>query len=138
MKNLSAKNVGATWLALIGSSLLLHAQSPASWPSAGQNIANTRYAASETTLNASNVAGLQVKWIFSTMDDVSATPSVDAAANVLYFPDFSGHLYKVNASTGQASWTRDMTDYGLPDGIMSRTTPTIAGNTLIVGASPFI
>jgi polyvinyl alcohol dehydrogenase (cytochrome) len=113
-------------------------QSGPSWPYAGQNITNTRFAASETTLNSSNVANLAVKWIFTAGDDMAATPSVDAQSKALYVPDWAGNLYKINTDTGQAIWTHVMTDYGLAPGTISRTTPAIAGSTLIVAASPYI
>ncbi len=109
----------------------------ASWPYAGQNLSNTRFAASETILNPSNVGSLAVKWIFTTADDVAATPSVDAA-NSLYVPDWAGNLYKINTNTGKAIWTQNMTAYGMAPGTISRTTPVISGTTLIVAASPYI
>src|ERR1700691_4486642 len=83
----------------IGISPALFGQSAASWPFAGQNLSNTRFAASETQLSPSNVSGLGVKWIFTTGDDVSATPCVDASAGVLYIPDWAGNLYKIDTST---------------------------------------
>jgi polyvinyl alcohol dehydrogenase (cytochrome) len=110
----------------------------ASWPYAGQNLSNTRFAASETILNPSNVGNLAVKWIFTTADDVAATPSVDAPANSLYVPDWGGNLYKINTNTGKAIWTHNMTAYGLAPGTISRTTPVISGTTLVVAASPSI
>ncbi len=113
-------------------------QTGQSWPYAGQNLSNTRFAASETILNSSNVGNLAVKWIFTTADDVAATPSVDAQARTLYVPDWAGNLYKINTDRGNAVWTRAMTDYGLAPGTISRTTPVISGTTLVVAASPVI
>ncbi len=113
-------------------------QTGASWPYAGQNLFNTRFAASETILNPSNVGNLAVKWIFATADDVAATPSVNAPGNSLYVPDWAGNLYKINTNTGKPIWTHKMTDYGLPPGMISRTTPTISGATLIVAASSYL
>jgi polyvinyl alcohol dehydrogenase (cytochrome) len=110
------------------------AQDPG-WPFAGKDLSNTRFASAETLIGAANASQLQLKWVFTTADDVSATPSVDAINNVVYIPDWAGHLYKINADTGQAIWTRSMTDYGLPSGAITRTTPTLAGNVLVIGAS---
>ena len=72
------------------------------WPSAGQNIQNTRSNAAESKIGVGNVANLQVKWSFTTGGDVSATPAVDA--KTVYFPDWGGQLYAVDKKTGQLKW----------------------------------
>jgi polyvinyl alcohol dehydrogenase (cytochrome) len=78
-----------------------------------------------------------MQWAFTTQNDVSATPSVDTLGDV-YFPDWSGNLWKVNAATGAVVWHQTMTNYGLPPGVMSRTTPTLSGNYILIGAGlPF-
>src|ERR1022692_3638931 len=105
------------------------------WPFAGNDLNNSRWASAETILNKQNVSGLTVQWQFTTQNDVSATPSVDATAGYVYFPDWSGNLYKLNAATGVPVWTHKMTDYGLSPAVMSRTTPTLYGTMVIVGAS---
>ena len=69
------------------------------------------------------MGGLIVKWQFTTQNDVSATPSVDATGGYVYFPDWSGNIYKLNAVTGATVWTRKLTDYGLSSAMMSRTMP---------------
>jgi polyvinyl alcohol dehydrogenase (cytochrome) len=111
------------------------AQTPTGWPFAGNDLNNSRWASAESILSNQNVGGLAVKWRFTTQNDVSATPSVDAAGDYVYFPDWSGNLYKLNAATGAPAWTHKMTDYGLSASIMSRTTPTLYGRMVIVGAS---
>ncbi|HUE23965.1 MAG TPA: FG-GAP-like repeat-containing protein [Bryobacteraceae bacterium] len=110
-------------------------QTPAGWPLAGNDLNNSRWASAETTLNSQNVGGLTVKWKFTTQNDVSATPSVDATGGYVYFPDWSGNLYKLNAATGATVWTQKMTNYGFNSAVMSRTTPTLYGTMVIVGAS---
>jgi polyvinyl alcohol dehydrogenase (cytochrome) len=110
-------------------------QPPSGWPFAGNDLNNSRWASAETTLNTQNVSGLTVKWQFTTQNDVSATPSVDTTGGYVYFPDWSGNLYKLNAATGATVWTHKMTDYGLSSGVMSRTTPTLYGAKVIIGAS---
>jgi outer membrane protein assembly factor BamB len=110
-------------------------QTPDGWPFAGNDLNNSRWASAETILNNQNVSGLTVKWQFTTQNDVSATPSVDATGGYVYFPDWSGNLYKLNAATGATVWTHKMTDYGLSSGVMSRTTPTLYGTMVIIGAS---
>ncbi len=105
------------------------------WPSAGYDLRDSHWAPAETKLNSENVSGLTVKWKFTTQDDVSATPSVDSTGSYVYFPDWSGNLYKLSTATGATIWTHTMADYGMPPGIMSRTTPTLYGQKVIIGAS---
>jgi polyvinyl alcohol dehydrogenase (cytochrome) len=126
------------FIAALGAGSSALGQIGAGWPSYGQNLNNNRFAASETILNPSNVGNLAVKWIFTTSDDVAATPSVDPLAKWLYVPDWAGNLYKIHTDTGNAVWTHAMTDYGLAPGTISRTTPVISGTTLIVAASPYL
>ena len=108
---------------------------PGGWPFAGNDLNNSRWASAETILNNQNVGALAVQWQFTTQNDVSATPSVDAAGGYVYFPDWSGNLYKLSAASGAVVWTHKMTDYGLGSAVMSRTTPTLYGTMLIIGAS---
>jgi len=110
-------------------------QTPSGWPFAGLDLNNSHWASAETTLNSQNVGGLTVKWTFTTQNDVSATPSVDATGGYVYFPDWSGNLYKLNAATGATVWTHAMTDYGLSPWVISRTTPTLDGTMVVIGAS---
>src|SRR5258707_8150977 len=49
----------------------------AEWPSAGQNLDNTRVNAAEHTISPANASRLAVKWVFQTAGDVSATPAVE-------------------------------------------------------------
>src|SRR6266436_4806368 len=101
------------------------------WPSAGQNLDNTRFNAAEETISAANASGLAVKWVFQTAGDVSATPAVDKKH--VYFPDWGGKLYSLNRKTGKAAWAKSIAEYtGVADSV-SRVTPVIAGNTLIFG-----
>jgi len=111
------------------------AQPPGGWPSAGYDLNDNRWASAETTLNIGNVNGLAVLWQFTTQNDVSATPSVDSTGSYVYFPDWSGNLYKLSTADGAVIWQHTMTDYGLSSGTMSRTTPTLSGNMVIIGAS---
>jgi polyvinyl alcohol dehydrogenase (cytochrome) len=110
------------------------AQTPAGWPFAGFDLNNSRWASQETSLSITNVGMLRQQWTLTTQNDVSATPSVDSSGNV-YFPDWSGNLWKLNAATGAVIWHQTMSGCGLPPGAISRTTPTLAGNYVLVGAS---
>jgi len=101
------------------------------WPSAGQNLDNTRFNGAESKIGVNNVADLAPRWVFTTGGDVSATPAVDGE-NV-YFPDWAGNLYAVNRRTGVAVWSKKISDYtGLP-GDKARATPAIKDGTLIIG-----
>ncbi len=119
----------------VNQSFQVLSQAPSGWPFAGYDLNNSRWASGETILNNQNVGGLTVNWQFTTQNDVSATPAVDSQGGYVYFPDFSGYLYKLNAASGATVWTHNMTDYGLGPTVMSRTTPTLYGTMVIVGAS---
>jgi len=64
-----------------------------------------------------------VKWIFTTGDGVSATPSV--ANNVVYFPDWAGNLFAVTADTGKQIWSHQISSYNGVSGSMSRVSPLV-------------
>src|ERR1017187_7118144 len=115
--------VGASLSAIFLLAAPAFSQTPNGWPFAGNDLNNSRWASAETILNSQNVSGLIVKWQFTTQNDVSATPSVDATGGYVYFPDWSGNIYKLNAVTGATVWTRKLTDYGLSSAMMSRTMP---------------
>lgn len=101
------------------------------WPSAGQNLNNTRNAATESKISVSNVNQLSVKWAFTTAGDVTATPAVDGDA--VYFPDWGGFIYKVNAKTGALIWSRQVKEFTGQSFNVSRVTPLIAGDQVIFG-----
>ncbi len=102
------------------------------WNFAGNDITNSRWASAETTLSPANVNNLAVQWSFQTQNDVSATPSVDSNGNI-YFPDWSGNIYKLGSS-GQVIW-KITPQPTFPAGAMSRTTPALCGNSVVVGIS---
>ncbi|MBV8718853.1 MAG: PQQ-binding-like beta-propeller repeat protein [Chloroflexi bacterium] len=66
--------------------------------------------------------------------DVSATPTV--VDNTVYFPDWGGWLYAVDAHSGKARWTTKVSDYNGVAGSLSRTSPAVAGDLLILGDKP--
>ena len=74
---------------------------------------------------------MAVKWAFTTAGDVSATPAVDGSA--VYFPDFAGFIYKVDAKTGALIWSRQVKDFTGQAFNYSRATPLIEGDQVIFG-----
>jgi polyvinyl alcohol dehydrogenase (cytochrome) len=99
------------------------------WPIFGQNLANT--ATNQTSISTRNVSRLQQKWTFTTGGDVSARATV--VNGVVYFPDWAGNLFAVNAETGRLIWSHQFSDYGLTAGTVSRNAPTIADGVLYIG-----
>ena len=109
------------------------APSLASWPSASQSILGERTQPLEFTINPQNVSQLKPKWVFTMngSQGESATPTV--ADGVVYFPDWNGYLYAVNAQTGGLIWQRQISSYDGQPGQVSRNSPLIDGNELILG-----
>jgi polyvinyl alcohol dehydrogenase (cytochrome) len=100
------------------------------WPMGGQNLQNSR-SQSVTTITPQNVGTLTQKWVFTTHGNVSATPAV--YANTIYFPDFAGYFYAVNASNGALVWSRRVATWTGVTRDYARNDPAIDGNTLILG-----
>src|SRR5664279_976194 len=100
------------------------------WPMFGQDLTNTA-SASQTSITTGNVGRLAPKWIFTTGGDVSARASV--VDGVVYFPDWQGNLYALNADTGRVIWSHQLSDYGVAAGTVSRTAPTIVDGVLFIG-----
>ena len=103
----------------------------AEWPSAGHNINNTRSNDKEHKITPANVSQLAVKWVYTTAGDVSATPAVDN--KFVYFPDFGGKLHCLDQKTGQAVWSRNISEYTGVSNSLCRVTPALAGKALIIG-----
>lgn len=103
----------------------------ADWPSAGQNLSNTRTQPLESKIGPGNVRQLRPKWVFTTHGFVSATPAVEHGA--VYFPDWGGYINAVEAETGKLIWQRQMPSYDGVRGSLSRGTPAVYGSELIFG-----
>jgi polyvinyl alcohol dehydrogenase (cytochrome) len=101
------------------------------WRIAGRDLDNSRHQPSERQISAANVHQLVPKWIFTTGSDVSATPTV--AGNTVYFPDWAGNLYAVSADKGELLWSRKISDYNGRAGSLSRVSPAIFEDLLIIG-----
>jgi polyvinyl alcohol dehydrogenase (cytochrome) len=104
---------------------------PGDWGIAGHDLDNSRSQPSEHKIGTDNVHQLAPDWVFTTGSDVSATPTV--AQNTVYFPDWAGNLFAVRANNGRLLWSRKISDYtGLP-GSISRVSPAIFKDQLIIG-----
>ena len=100
------------------------------WTMGGQNLNNSRNQY-DATIKRNNVSKLSLKWVFTTGDDVSATPAV--ANGIVYFPDFAGNFYAVNADTGTLVWKRQVSNWTQVPGDYSRNDPVVYGNLVILG-----
>lgn len=98
------------------------------WPMFGQNLQNTAAAKSKAPIDASKLA---VKWAFTTGGDVSARAAV--VDGVVYFPDWGGNVWAVNAATGAQVWGHQLSYYGLPANTHSRTSPAVVDGVVYVG-----
>ena len=101
------------------------------WPMIGHDARNTRDQPFEHELKPKNVHRLAPKWIATTTGDVSATPAVVDGA--VYFGDFGGTLWKLDAETGATIWSHSVPAYTGIAGDYARTSPSLAGDTLVVG-----
>ena len=114
---------------LLSASSLLHSQ--ASWPFAGQSITGQWSQPGETKLTTSSTRTLAQKWVFTTGSDVSATPTEQNG--VVFFPDWAGNLYAVNASSGAQVWSHQVPTYAGISGSLSRTSPALYNGMVIFG-----
>jgi polyvinyl alcohol dehydrogenase (cytochrome) len=115
----------------------------ADWTMIGHDIANTRSQPDESRLGPRNVDRLVPKWVLTTAGDVSATPAVVTETNdhrgrhrrreVLYFPDWGGRLWKLDAETGDEIWSRSISEYNGIATSVSRTSPSYARGMIFVG-----
>lgn len=100
------------------------------WITAGQNISNTR-STDKSGITSKNVAQLVKKWEYTTFGDVSATPVSDG--DTVYVVDWGGWIHAINAKTGVAKWSENLSAVTGLDSVMSRTSPAITGNKLVLG-----
>jgi polyvinyl alcohol dehydrogenase (cytochrome) len=94
-------------------------------------LSNTWSQPSERSINPANVNSLTPKWVFTTGGDVSATPTV--ADDAVYFPDWGGNLFAVRKKSGHLIWSRKISDYNGIGGSISRVSPAVDGDRLIIG-----
>ena len=101
------------------------------WRMIGQDPANSRNQPAEHRIGPDNAFRLALKWVATTAGDISATPAVVDGA--VYAGDFGGMLWKLDAWTGAVIWSRLVADYTGIAGDIARTSPSLDGNTLVVG-----
>lgn len=99
------------------------------WPSFGHDPTNN--ASGTGKISTKNVQTLAPKWVFTTGGDVSAHAAV--VNGVVYFPDWAGNIYAVNANNGSVIWSHQLSDYGLAAGTVSRTSPAVLSGVLYIG-----
>lgn len=117
--------------AFAGAARLLASGGGAGWRTIGRNAKNSRNQPFEHKIRPGNASRLALKWVATTAGDVSATPAVVDGA--VYFGDFGGMLWKLDARTGEVIWSRLVSDYTGIAGDIARTSPSLFGNTLVVG-----
>jgi polyvinyl alcohol dehydrogenase (cytochrome) len=123
------------------------AQDSGKWRFFGGGLDNTHFASAEHKISPESVGRLRVKWVYETtppvvdpsiplsVGDVTVPPAV--SDGVLYFPDWAGNLHAVNAADGTVIWKKFLpADYSRPGKFMllSRNTPAVAGNRLVIGS----
>ncbi|RVW71677.1 Polyvinylalcohol dehydrogenase [Vitis vinifera] len=113
---------------------------PADWLNHGGDLYNRRYASTETEISPETTSKLRLKWEFYAGKDITATPAI--FNGTLYFPSWNGYLYAVKASDGSLVWKQNLQNLtglnatGFVTNVnwtVSRSTPTIAGDMLIIG-----
>src|SRR6266446_5300072 len=137
MKNrdVSLAKAALVSILLLVAGLSAQSQSPESksgqWRIAGQNLNNTWSQPAEHSISPANVKELKLKWMFTTEGDVSATPTVDG--DTVYFPDWGGNLFAVKKSSGALIWSHKISEYDGVEGAVSRVSPAVDGERLIIG-----
>jgi polyvinyl alcohol dehydrogenase (cytochrome) len=101
------------------------------WSMNGHDPAGTRSQRFENDVGPWNVAMLAPKWVVTTAGDVSATPAVVGGS--VFFPDWGGKLWSVDADTGALNWSRSIAEYTGITGSFSRTSPAVDGGLVYVG-----
>ncbi|KAK4834284.1 hypothetical protein QYF36_020252 [Acer negundo] len=109
-------------------------QAAQNWPNHGGDSYNRRYA-NEKKISPKTMSKLHLKWKFYAGDDISVTPAI--FNDTIYFPSWNGNLYAVKASDVSFVWKKNLqklTGFVLNvNSTVSRSTPTIAGELLLVG-----
>ncbi|PQM36713.1 polyvinylalcohol dehydrogenase-like [Prunus yedoensis var. nudiflora] len=117
-----------------------HKAAAQDWLNHGGDLYNRRYANREKKISPATVSNLSLKWKFYAGGDITVTPAI--VDGTLYFPSWNGYLYAVKASDGSLVWKKNvqkLTGFNNTGFILNvnstvtRSTPTVAGDLLIVG-----
>lgn len=92
---------------------------------------DTKPAAQSPDRSSGKSHAMKQKWVFTTGGDVSATPTIGNDA--LYFPDWGGNLFAVRKGDGQVIWSHKISEYDGVFGSVSRVSPALHGDDLILG-----
>lgn len=81
-------------------------QNPSASTSLSPQLAQlyNHHAQTSTGINSANASGLKLAWSYETPATVSHEPLLDGGA--VYFADFGGDVYKLDAKTGKELWVR--------------------------------
>jgi polyvinyl alcohol dehydrogenase (cytochrome) len=127
----AAFSIGLLLVSTLGAQSQSDESRSGQWQIAGQNLNNTRSQPAEQLISPANVQGLKPKWVFTTGGDVSATPTVDGDA--VYFPDWGGNLFAIKKDSGAIIWSHKISDYDGVAGSVSRVSPAVDHDQLIIG-----
>ncbi|KAL9297165.1 hypothetical protein ACSQ67_023061 [Phaseolus vulgaris] len=110
------------------------------WLNHGGDLFNRRYAYKERKISPESAPNLRLKWKFYAGKDITATPAI--YDGTLYFPSWNGNIYAVKEADGSLVWKQNLQILtglkasGFVQNVnwtVSRSTPTVAGDLLIVG-----
>ena len=113
------------------------------WRMIGHDVEGSRNQPFKNRIGRRNVDRLEPNWVLRTAGDISATPAVVEERDggqrgrrrgdtAVYFPDWGGALWKVDARTGDVEWSRQIADYNGITGSLSRTSPVVAHGLVYV------
>ena len=103
----------------------------ADWPMFGRTLQNVADNPAERAISVKTAPLLAQKWVATTGGDVSARAAV--VDGIAYFPDWGGNLWALNTATGAPIWHHQLSDYGLPAGTVSRTSPAVIDGKVYIG-----
>jgi polyvinyl alcohol dehydrogenase (cytochrome) len=124
----------AVFLATAAAGLLMSTEARAQdWTGHGFDSSNSSFSPFEWAISPQTVGQLKPKWTFTTGGDVSARSAV--VNGVVYFPDWGGNLWALDARTGKEIWGNQLSTY-FPSGfgpVYARATPTVINGVLYIG-----
>ena len=112
-------------------SALAETSAAGEWRMFGRTLQNLANSSSEQTITKDNAPRLSPKWVATTGGDVSARAAI--VDGVAYLPDWGGNLWALDVRSGKPVWHKKLQEYGLPAGTVSRTSPAVEGDTLLLG-----